>query len=45
VSAADLAAALRIRRREAADVLGRLEASGLAEPHDEDGITVWVSAV
>jgi hypothetical protein len=44
VSAADLAAALRIRRREAAEVLEGLAARGLAEPHDEDGITVWVSA-
>ena len=43
VSAADLAAALRIRRREAADVLEALAGRGLADPHDEAGVTVWIS--
>ena len=41
-SAADLAAALRIRRREATAVLEALEARGTAERRDEDGIPVWV---
>ncbi|MBD0348104.1 MAG: hypothetical protein ICV59_03045 [Thermoleophilia bacterium] len=41
VSAADLAAALRIRRREANEVLEALEAHGRAVRHDEDGIAVW----
>jgi transcription initiation factor IIE alpha subunit len=43
VSAADLAAALRIRRREASSVLDALAERGLAEPSDEDGVTVWIS--
>ncbi len=43
VSAADLAAALRIRRREAADTLDALSARGLAEPRAENGITVWLA--
>jgi hypothetical protein len=42
-SAADLAAALRLRRREAADILEHLEARGLAERRDEDGIPVWIA--
>ena len=42
VSAADLAAALRLRRREAASVLERLEARGALERRDEDGFAVWV---
>jgi hypothetical protein len=41
VSVADLAAALRLRRREAAVLLESLAAKGLAEPYDEDGVTVW----
>ncbi len=44
VSAADLGAALRIRRREATAALEALEARGVAEPRDEDGVTVWVAA-
>jgi hypothetical protein len=44
VSAADLAAALRIRRREATAVLDALAERGIAQPRDEDGITVWVTA-
>jgi hypothetical protein len=42
VSVADLAAALRLRRREAQTVLETLEASGTAEAHEEDGIPIWV---
>ena len=41
VSAADLAAALRLRRREAADVLEALEAKGVAVPRLDDGVAVW----
>jgi hypothetical protein len=44
VSAADLAAALRLRRREAADVLERLEARGVATPRLDDGVPVWSAA-
>jgi hypothetical protein len=44
VSAADLAAALRLRRREAADVLEALEARGRAMPRLDDGIPVWSAA-
>jgi len=44
VSAVDLAAALRLRRREATDVLEALEARGALERVDDDGIAVWVSA-
>lgn len=44
VSAADMAAALRIRRREAADVLSALETRGRLERRDEDGIDVWLPA-
>ena len=43
VSAADLAAALRIRRREASDTLERLEARGRATRRDEEGIAVWAT--
>jgi hypothetical protein len=43
-SAADLAAALRLRRGEAAELLEALEARGVARAHDEDGITVWTPA-
>ena len=43
VSAADLAAALRLRRREAAAVLDALESRGALERRDDDGIAVWVS--
>ena len=41
-SAVDLAAALRLRRKEAAAVLERLEERGALERRDEDGIAVWV---
>jgi hypothetical protein len=41
VSAADLAAALRVRRGEAAETLEALEARRLAVKRDEDGIAVW----
>ena len=41
VSAADLAAALRIHRREAVSALERLEAKGVAERRDEEGVIVW----
>jgi hypothetical protein len=44
VSAADLAAALRIRRREATAVLESLADRGICEPQDEDGVTVWITA-
>ena len=44
VSAADLAAALRLRRREAAELLEALEADGALERRDDAGIPVWVSA-
>ena len=42
-SAADLAAALRLRRREASEILEALEARGAADRRDEDGIPVWFS--
>ena len=41
VSAADLAAALRIRRREAADTLNALESCGRSARRDENGIDVY----
>jgi hypothetical protein len=44
VSAADLAAALRLRRREAAEVLEQLEAKGVAVPRLDDGVPVWAAA-
>ena len=40
-SAADLAAALRIRRREATTLLETLEERGALERRDEHGIAVW----
>jgi hypothetical protein len=43
VSAADLAAALRLRRREATETLEALEAQRLAEPRREAEVTLWVS--
>ncbi|MEX2211059.1 MAG: crosslink repair DNA glycosylase YcaQ family protein [Gaiellaceae bacterium] len=43
VSVADLAAALRLRRREASTVLEELEAAGALERRDEDGVAVWVA--
>jgi hypothetical protein len=43
-SAADLAAALRLRRREATAVLEALEELGAAQPQDEAGVTVWTAA-
>lgn len=42
VSAADLAAALRLRRPEAISVLEGLAERGAAEAHDEAGVTVWM---
>jgi hypothetical protein len=42
-SAADLAAALRLRRREARELLEALEARGAAEVRLEDGIEIWRS--
>jgi hypothetical protein len=42
VSAADLAAALRIRRREATALLEALESRRLLERRDEDGVAVWL---
>ena len=44
VSAADLAAALRIRRREATEALEALEARGRAARRDDDGIAVWTAS-
>jgi hypothetical protein len=44
VSAADLAAALRIRRTEATALLEAMEARGLVEPRREQGYTIWVSS-
>ncbi len=44
VSAADLVAALRIRRREAGETLEELEARGRAARRDEDGLAVWVAS-
>ncbi len=41
VSAADFAAAMRIRRREATATLEALEARGNAEARDDDGVVVW----
>jgi hypothetical protein len=41
VSSADLAAVLRIRRREATDLLEALEADGSLERRDDAGIAVW----
>ena len=44
VSAADLAAALRLRRREAAEILEALEQRGRLERADDGGIAIWVAA-
>ena len=44
VSAADLAAALRIRRKEAAATLAALVEDGLAEGRDDEGLTLWNAA-
>ena len=44
VSAADLAAVLRLRRREAAELLEALEADGALERRDDQGVTVWARA-
>ena len=44
VSAADLAAALRVRRREATETLERLEADGLAVPVRRDDLRLWAPA-
>ena len=41
LSAADLAAALRLRRREAQEILEALGDAGRATRRDEDGIAVW----
>ena len=43
-SAADLAAALRLRRREATEILEALEARGATGRRDEDGIPIWFTA-
>jgi hypothetical protein len=44
VSAADLAAVLKLRRREATELLEGLEADGRLERREDAGIPVWVSA-
>jgi hypothetical protein len=44
VSAADLAAALRVSRREAAETLGRLEANGVVVPVSRDELRLWAPA-
>jgi hypothetical protein len=44
VSAADIAAALRIRRREATETLERLEAEGAAAPVRRDDLRLWIPA-
>jgi hypothetical protein len=44
VSVADVAAALKVRRREAAETLERLEADGLAAPVSRDGLRLWTPA-
>jgi hypothetical protein len=41
-SAADLAAVLKLRRREAAELLEALEADGALERRDDGGIPIWV---
>ena len=41
VSIADLAAVLRIRRREATATLESLAEDGVAEPRDDEGVLVW----
>jgi hypothetical protein len=44
VSVADVAAALRVRRREAAEALERLEADGLANAVSRDELRLWAPA-
>ena len=44
VSAADLAAALRVRRREATETLERLEANGVVVPVSRDELRLWAPA-
>ncbi|HXR11796.1 MAG TPA: hypothetical protein VN770_05840 [Gaiellaceae bacterium] len=44
VSVADLAAALRLRRREAAETLDRLEAEGAVTPSRRDDLRLWTAA-
>jgi hypothetical protein len=44
VSSADLAAVLRLRRREATELLEALEADGSLERRDDAGIAVWIPA-
>jgi hypothetical protein len=44
VSAADLAAVLKLRRREATELLEALEGAGSLERRDDAGIAVWVAA-
>jgi hypothetical protein len=43
-SAADLAAVLKVRRREATELLEALEADGELERRDDAGIPIWVPA-
>ena len=43
-SAADLAAVLRLRRREAAELLEALEADGALQRREDGGIPIWVPA-
>ncbi len=43
-SAADLAAVLKLRRREATELLEALEADGSLERRDDAGVPVWVPA-
>jgi hypothetical protein len=44
VSAADLAAVLKLRRREATELLEALEADGALERREDAGIPVWVES-
>ena len=44
VSAADLAAVLKLRRREATELLEALEADGALERLEDAGVPVWVTA-
>jgi DNA-binding transcriptional ArsR family regulator len=43
VSAADLAAVLKLRRPEATELLETLEAQGAVERRDEDGYALWIA--
>ena len=43
VSAADLAAALRLRRREATEVLETLERRGVLAREDDEDIPIWIA--